>query len=116
MAVKLLAMKLSELAAQTQARVEGNADIEIVGAAGLDEAASGQITFLSNPRYTLRVGTTRASAIYASEEAKIDRDGIAILRAKDPYLAFTRALILFSPKPSFEPSIDPTAVIDSTAQ
>jgi UDP-3-O-[3-hydroxymyristoyl] glucosamine N-acyltransferase len=116
MAVKLLAMKLSKLAAQTQARVEGNADIEIVGAAGLDEAASGQITFLSNPRYASRVGTTRASAIYASEEAKIDRDGIAILRAKDPYLAFTRALILFSPKPSFEPSIDPTAVIDSTAQ
>lgn len=109
-------MKLSELAARTGARIEGDGALEIVGAAGLDDAASGQITFLSNPRYTLRVGATRASAIYASEEAKIDRDGIAILRAKDPYLAFTRAMILLSPKPSFEPSIDPTAVIDSTAQ
>ena len=35
---------------------------------------------------------------------------------KDPYLAFTRALILFHPKPSFEPGIDPAAVIELSAK
>ena len=113
---KLTDMKLSELAAQTGVRcAPSDADIEIEGAAGLDQAGLGQVTFLSNPRYTSRVKTTGASAIYVGEGVEIERPDIAALRAKDPYLAFTRALILFHPKPSFEPAIHPSAVIDPTA-
>ena len=109
-------MKLSELAEQTGARLEGgDADTEISGAAGLDEATAGHVTFLANPRYTLRVQTTQATAIYVGENVEVGRE-IAILRASDPYLAYTRALRLFHPEPSFEPFIHPTAVIDSTAQ
>jgi len=110
-------MKLSELAAQTGARCEAHhGDLEIEGAAGLDQAGAGQVTFLANPRYTPRVKTTHASAIYVSEDAEIGRNDIAVLRAKDPYLAFTRALILFHPDVSFQPSVHPSAVIDSTAR
>src|SRR6185436_17925033 len=108
-------MKLSELAQLTNARVEGN-DIEVAGAAGLDEAQSGDVTFLANPRYTPRVNTTKASAIYLSEDVPIERDNISILRTKDAYLAYTRALRLFYPEPKVEPSIHPSAVIDSTAR
>jgi UDP-3-O-[3-hydroxymyristoyl] glucosamine N-acyltransferase len=108
-------MKLSELAVLTGARVEGNSlDIEIQGAAGLDDAKSGHITFLANPRYTPRVSKTLASAIYLSEEARINKE-IPILRAKDPYLAYTRALRLFHPEPARDPAIHPSAVIDRTA-
>src|SRR5688572_9659189 len=84
-------MKLSELAQLTGAHIERQEDIEIHGAAGLDEAREGHVTFLANPRYTPRVNTTRASAIFLSEDAQTDRN-IAILPAKDPYLAYTRAL------------------------
>ena len=108
-------MKLSELAELTGARVEGaHDDIEIVGAAGLDEATEGHVTFLANPRYTPRVNTTRASAIYLSEEAQTERQ-IAILRVKDPYLAYTRALRIFYPEPEIKPFIHPSAVIDPSA-
>src|SRR5215213_7818389 len=109
-------MKLSELARLTGARVEGvTDDIEITGAAGLDEATEGHVTFLANPRYTPRVNTTRASAIYLSEEAQTDRQ-ISILRVKDPYLAYTRALRVFYPEAELEPVIHPSAVIDPTAR
>lgn len=109
-------MKLSELAAQTDALcAPGDAEIEIEGAAGLDQAGLGQVTFLSNPRYTSRVNTTGASAIYVGEAIEVPRADIAVLRAKDPYLAFTRALILFHPTPAFEPEVHPSAVIDPTA-
>ncbi len=109
-------MKLSELAALTSARVDGNSgDIEITGAAGLDDAGAGDITFLANPRYTPRVNTTRASAVYLSEDAPIDRE-IPVLRAKDPYLAYTRALRLFHPSEEVVPSIHPSAVIDVSAR
>jgi UDP-3-O-[3-hydroxymyristoyl] glucosamine N-acyltransferase len=109
-------MKLSELAALTGARIEKDfANLEIIGAAGLDEARPGQVTFLANPRYTPRVNSTSASAVYVSEEATIDRD-IPLLRARDPYLAYTRALILFHPAEALEPFIHPTAFIDPTAR
>lgn len=112
---KLTRMKLSELAALTSARVEGDANTEIIGAAGLDDARSGDVTFLANPRYTPRVNQTAASAIYVAEDAQIEK-AIPILRAQDPYLAYTRALRLFHPEPSVKPEIHPSAVIDSTAQ
>src|SRR5947208_6451979 len=110
-------MKLSDLAAQTGARCEtSDGDIEITGAAGLDQAEAGQVTFLSNPRYTSKVATTGASAIYVAEDTDVARADLAILRAKDPYLAFTRALIVFHPRAGFESYWDPTAVIDSSTR
>src|SRR4030095_433938 len=109
-------MKLSELANLTGALVEGGADnLEITGAAGLDKAREGHVTFLANPRYTPRVNTTLASAIYLSEEATTEKS-IAILRVKDPYLAYTRALRVFYPEPEAEPFVHPGAVIDPSAK
>ena len=110
-------MKLAELARSTGARCEtGDGDIEITGAAGLDQARPGQVTFLSNPHYTPKLVSTTASAIYVAEDVKVERADLAVLRAKDPYVAFTRALILFHPPPPFEPYWDPTAVIDASTQ
>ena len=110
-------MKLTELARLTGARIEGDfPDVEIHGAAGLDEAETGHITFLSNPRYTPRVQTTRASAIYLGEGVETGRADLAVLRARDPYLAYTRALRLFHPEPDFEPLIHPTASVDPSAR
>ncbi len=109
-------MKLSELAALTAARLdETAADVEITGAAGLDDAGTGDISFLANPRYTPKVKTTAAAAVYLSEDAPIDRD-IPVLRAKNPYLAYTRALRLFHPEPAFVASIHESAQIDASAE
>ncbi|CAN5254067.1 UDP-3-O-(3-hydroxymyristoyl)glucosamine N-acyltransferase [soil metagenome] len=109
-------MRLSELARLTDTTIEGGAkDFEITGAAGLDEAEPGNVTFLANPRYTPRVQSTQASAIFLAKNVQLDRE-IAVLRARDPYLAYNRALRLFHPAPEFEPFIHPTAVIDPTAK
>ena len=80
-------MKLKELAEQTFAQLEGgHTEAEITGAAGLDEATTGQVTFLANPRYTTRVQTTQATAIFVGPGVEVGRE-IAVLRASDPYLA-----------------------------
>lgn len=110
-------MKLKELAEKTFASVEnGDENPEITGAAGLDIAASGQITFLANPKYTPQIKDTNASAIFLNEKEKCERDSLAVLRTKDPYLAYTRALRLFHPEPKFAPSIHKSAFIDETAK
>jgi UDP-3-O-[3-hydroxymyristoyl] glucosamine N-acyltransferase len=45
----------------------------------------------------------------------VSRADLAVLRAKDPYLAFTRALIAFHPRPKAESGIHSSAAIHETA-
>jgi len=109
-------MKLKVLAEKTFAIIErGNVDEEIVGAAGLDIAETGQITFLANPKYTPQIKGTKAGAIFLNERETIERGDIAVLRAKDPYLAYTRALRLFNPEPPVKSFVHPSAIVDETA-
>lgn len=109
-------MKLFELAELTSSTVEsGSPDAEISAAAGLDIAGEGDITFLANPKYTPQVRETKASAIFLSEGVEAGRTDIAVLRTKDAYLAYTRALRAFHPTPPIRPGIHSTAVIDPTA-
>ena len=109
-------MKLSELAEKTSAIVEQAAeDLEIEGAAGLDIACNNQVTFLANPKYTPQIKTTGAAAVFVNENVEIEREDIAILRTKDAYLAYTKALRIFNPEPEISAFVHPSAVIDETA-
>ncbi len=108
-------MKITELAERTSARIDGDSELEIDGAAGLDIAIAGQVSFLANPRYTAQVEATKATAIFVSDDVEV-RSGLTALRTRDPYLAYTRALRLFHPEPAFEHFIHPTAVIDESAK
>lgn len=109
-------MKLSELAENTFSIIElGNAEMEITGAAGLDIAETGDVTFLANPKYTPQIKTTKASAVFLKENETLGRDDLAVLRTKDPYLAYTRALRIFYPEPELKPDVHPSAFIDETA-
>ncbi len=110
-------MKLSELAEKTFSIIErGDANLEINSAAGLDIARAGDVTFLANLKYTPQVKDTGASAIFLNENAKIEREDIAVLRTKDAYLAYTRALRIFNPETRVNPSIHKNAVIHETAK
>ena len=110
-------MKLSELADATFSTIaQGPADLEITSAAGLDLAGPGQVTFLANPKYTPQIRATRAAAIFLNEKEQIDRDDLAVLRARDPYLAYTRALRIFNPERPVSAGIHPSAVVDESAQ
>jgi UDP-3-O-[3-hydroxymyristoyl] glucosamine N-acyltransferase len=110
-------MKLSELAETTFSVIEtGSPELDINAAAGLDLAGDGEITFLANPKYTPQIKETKASAIFLADSVEIDRTDIAVLRAKDPYLAYTRALRAFHGSPKLRPSIHPSAVINESAE
>ncbi len=111
-----LFMKLSELAKLTFSTIEiGDLNLEINAAAGLDLASIGDISFLANPKYTPQIHTTNASAIFLNDSVAIERNDLAILRCKDAYLAYTRALRLFHPDVKLSKNIHKTAVIDETA-
>lgn len=109
-------MRLAELAEKTHSTIEqGSPNLEIYSTAGLDIAGAGDISFLANPRYTPQVATTAAAAIFLNEGINIERDDIAVLRAKDSYVAYTLAMRLFFPEPVLNPFVHPSAVIDPSA-
>jgi UDP-3-O-[3-hydroxymyristoyl] glucosamine N-acyltransferase len=107
-------MKLAQIASALGARLEnGPPDLEITGVAGIKEAGRGQITFVANPKYAGAARTTKASAVIVSDE--FPAISTALLRSKNPYLTFARALEMFCRPPRYEPGVHPTAVIHPSA-
>jgi len=105
-------MKLSELAKKIEAelRLSGE-DIDIKGISGIETAQEGEITFISNPKYLKKVEETHASAVIVGEGVCIQKE-ISLLVAKNPYLAFAKALeILKAKKPEYKKGIDKNAVV-----
>ncbi|MBX7220787.1 MAG: UDP-3-O-(3-hydroxymyristoyl)glucosamine N-acyltransferase [Blastocatellia bacterium] len=108
-------MKLGEIAEKLGLTLEGNADCEITGVAGLDEAGPTELSFLSNPRYAPKLKTTHAGAVIVGAKVQVEATR-PLLRAPDAYLAFAHVLALFYQPPDPPPGIHPTAVIDPTAR
>ncbi len=108
-------MKLLAIASALGASLEnGNPDAEITGVAGIEEASAGQITFVANPKYAAAAKTTAASAVIVSEDFPAIPGGM--LRSKNPYLAFARAIDLFYQAPKYHAGIHPTAIIAGSAK
>jgi UDP-3-O-[3-hydroxymyristoyl] glucosamine N-acyltransferase len=107
-------MKLGELASRLGAELRGDAELEVTGVKGIEEAGPSEITFVANPRYTSLARTTHAAAVLV--EPGFQEIPAATLRIQNPYLAFSRALALFYQPPAYVPGIHPTAVIDPTAE
>jgi UDP-3-O-[3-hydroxymyristoyl] glucosamine N-acyltransferase len=106
-------MTLGELASRLGAELRGDAELEITGVKGIEDAGPTEITFVANPRYTSLARTTRAAAILVDPD--FQEVAAATLRIRNPYLAFSRALGLFYQPPRYPPGIHPTAVIDPSA-
>jgi UDP-3-O-[3-hydroxymyristoyl] glucosamine N-acyltransferase len=107
-------MKLANIASALNARLEnGSPETEITGTAGIEEAGPGQITFVANPKYAAAARSTRASVVIVAED--FPAIPAAMLRSKNPYLAFARALELFYQPPCYEAFVHSTAVIHPSA-
>lgn len=102
-------MTLRELAERLGCRLEGDGEIDIVRVATIQEAQQGDVTFLANPKYESVLATTRASAVLLKEDAPAAP--CAMLRTRDPYLAFARAVGIFAPAWRPAPGIHPMAAI-----
>lgn len=107
-------MKLGEIAERLGCELEGDAQLEITGVAGIEEAKTGELTFLANRKYRPALKTTRATAILVAGDA--GSVPLAALRSRNPYLDFARAIEMFYPAPQHFPGTHPTAVVAKSAR
>ena len=96
------------------AELRGDAEREVTGIKGIEDAGPTEVTFVANPRYGALARKTRAAAVLV--EPEFPEIETATLRLKNPYHAFSRALGMFYQPPVYAPGIHPTAVIDPTAE
>jgi UDP-3-O-[3-hydroxymyristoyl] glucosamine N-acyltransferase len=89
---------LQDLAGRLDCRLEGDGTIDIGRVTTLEDAGPGDLTFFANPKYIAEMRNTRASAVILGEHD--ERAPCAMLRARQPYLAFAHAVALFAPRDS----------------
>jgi UDP-3-O-[3-hydroxymyristoyl] glucosamine N-acyltransferase len=107
-------MKLAEIAQRLQCELRGDGEKEILRVVGIEEAGSGDLTFLSNPKYLPKLKTTRASAIILPKDAP--EVPVSTLRSDNPYLTFAKSIELFYCPPQPGRGIHATAIIAASAR
>ncbi|MEO8168501.1 MAG: UDP-3-O-(3-hydroxymyristoyl)glucosamine N-acyltransferase [bacterium] len=113
-------MKLREVAAMLNGAVEPGAradNDDIRRVAKIEEAETGDITFIANPKYAKHLETTRATAVIVGNDLQVSAGFFpALIRVQDPYASFLKVLQHFNPpKDPLPAGIHPTAVISPSA-
>jgi UDP-3-O-[3-hydroxymyristoyl] glucosamine N-acyltransferase len=113
-------MTLKEIADHLNGSLSGPADLQISSPAKIEDAKSGQITFLSNPKYIKYLAETGASAVVVDNSVK--DVSIPHIRVDDAYFAFVLVLKLFEDQQknlykgiSDKAFIHPTAKVDQSS-
>jgi UDP-3-O-[3-hydroxymyristoyl] glucosamine N-acyltransferase len=107
-------VKLRDLAARLDCRLDGDGDVEILRVATLHDAGPDDVTFLANRKYEKALATTRAAAVILHTAAPAAP--CATLRCADPYLAFARAVGLFAPHDRPEAGVHALSAIAADAR
>jgi len=100
---------LEEIASLVSGELIGDGSIKIRGVAGIEEAKTGDLTFLANPVYRSYLEKTGASAVIVGKE--IERLKIPFIRHNNPYYAFCKALEIFTIKKDFPEDIHKSAIL-----
>jgi UDP-3-O-[3-hydroxymyristoyl] glucosamine N-acyltransferase len=103
-------MRLKEIAQFLNGELSGDPELIISGVAKIEEAKTGELTFLANPKYSKYLVTTKASAILVG----LDHPPIAIphIKLADPYIGFLNILNkIYPPQQSIFRGIHPSAII-----
>ena len=107
-----MALTLGKLAGQVGGELQsGDPDSEITAVATLQNAGSGDLSFLANPGYKKYLHKTRASAVILSPENAVDCPTAAIV-SSNPYVCYARAAALIVPPPAPKQGIHPSAIIE----
>lgn len=107
---------LAKLAEYTNSKVIGNGDAVVSNLASIKNANSKSITFLSNPKYSNFLETTRAIAVVVHESIVI-KEGMNYLQSDDPYAVFAKLSSIFKKQDPDKdlPLIHPSAVISPSS-
>ncbi|WP_428772138.1 UDP-3-O-(3-hydroxymyristoyl)glucosamine N-acyltransferase [Vibrio sp.] len=107
-------LTLAELATITGGELFGDPEATVNQVAPMDKAQTGDVTFLSNPKYVKHLDQCRASVVMIKADQREFCQG-NVLVVKDPYVAFAKVAQALDTTPSPAQQIAPSAVIAADA-
>jgi len=88
--LKFTATQISEI---LQGEIEGNPNVEVHKLSKIEEGEKGSLTFLSNPKYTSYLYTTKASVAIVNKSFVPEKEiSSTLIKVDDAYKAFTKLL------------------------
>lgn len=107
-------LTLKKLSQFLECPFEGEGSTIIRGVSSLDRAKEGDLVFLAQQKYRPLLDKSEASAAIIPVEEKYER--IPVIKSKNPYLTFVKAVELFFKPYRMEPGIDPQALLSPSAK
>jgi UDP-3-O-[3-hydroxymyristoyl] glucosamine N-acyltransferase len=107
-----VSLRLAEIVARLGGDLAGDGSVRIERVAPLDKAGSGDIAFLSSPKYRASLASTRATAVVVTAEAAADCPVACVVTAQ-PYLYYARIAQLLNPPRRPPVGVQPGASVDS---
>lgn len=108
----MAAVTLAQIVARLGGELKGDGAVKVSRVAPLDNAETGDIGFLSNPKYLKQLAATRASAVILSPESVTDCP-VASIATPQPYLYFARLAQWLMPVVKSAPGIHGTATVEA---
>jgi len=112
--MKFTANQIAEI---LEGEIDGNENVEVYKLSKIEEGEEGSLTFLSNPKYTQFIYSTKASIAIVNKsfilENKIDT---TLIKVDDAYKAFSKLLAFYDEVKSNKVGIESPAYISETAK
>lgn len=111
-----MSITVKELADFCGAQIEGGDPSAVVySAADITAAHQGQVTQLTNSRYTQYIKDSTATACFIADGFSVENTptSMALMRCPDPELSFIKAVELLHPSRSYTRKIAPQAVLEA---
>lgn len=105
-------MRLDEIVARLGGELLGDGSVQVERVAPLERAVSGEIAFISNPRYLAGLAGCRASAVILTK-AVSDQTGLSRVVTPDPYLYYARVAQMLHPDNRPAAGVHPSAVVET---
>jgi UDP-3-O-[3-hydroxymyristoyl] glucosamine N-acyltransferase len=102
-------LRLKDIARILDGTIDGDEDTVISNISGIEDAKEGDITFVANPKYIKYIEKTNASAIVCSPG--ISSESKNLLKVKNPYLAYAKAITFLNPPREETGTVDERAFI-----
>ncbi len=83
----------AQIAGILEGEVEGNPEVEVSKLSKIEEGENESLSFLSNPKYTQYIYTTKASAVIVNNNFKAEQViNTTLIRVEDAYKSFSKLL------------------------
>jgi UDP-3-O-[3-hydroxymyristoyl] glucosamine N-acyltransferase len=103
-----------ELGKAIEARIEGDASLEITGVAAPERAGSKQLIYVESPKHADRAVASQATCVVVGEDFSLA--GKTTLHSAQPKVAFAKAAALLLERALIATGIHPTAIVAPLAR